>query len=143
MGIIARGFAATAIFGCLAVGSASTAWADTPTMSGSYTETSTTPSGKTIDNSWTVNSCGNGCLWVKAGLGASQALLVDGQWVMDTMNNVACSGGGYTLYGTSTHTVWDPNTLAGTSTHTYVTGACGRPPGDVQVDQISIKQASS
>jgi len=143
MAIIARGFAATAILGCLAVGSASMAWADTPTMSGNYTETSTTPSGKSIDNSWAVNSCGNGCLWVKAGLGASQALLVDGQWVMDTMNNIACTGGGYTLYGTSTHTVWDPNTLAGTATHTYVTGACGRAPGDVQVDQIAIKAASS
>ncbi len=142
MGIIARGFAATAFFGCLAVGSPSMAWADTPTMNGSYTETSTTPSGKSIDNSWTVNSCGNGCLWVKAGLGASQATLQDGQWVMDTMNNIACVGGGYTLYGTSTHTVWDPNTLAGTATHTYILGACGRPAGDVQVDQIAIKASS-
>ena len=144
MAIIARGFAATAILGCLAVGSASPGWADTPTMSGSYTETSTTPHGKTIDNSWTVNSCGEGCLWVKAGLGASQALLVDGQWVMDTMSNVSCAGSGaYTLYGTTTHTVWDPNSLTGTAAHTYITGACGNPPGFTQVDQISIKQASS
>ena len=137
-----RGLAATAVFACLAVGSAGTAWADTPTMNGSYTETSTTPSGKTIDNSWAVNSCGDGCLWIKAGLGASQARLVDGQWVMDTMSNVTCAGGGYTLYGTSTHTTWDPTSLTGTATHTYITGACGRPPGDTQVDQISIKQAS-
>ncbi|BAX92119.1 hypothetical protein [Mycobacterium shigaense] len=139
---IARGLAATAVFACLATGTASPAWADTPTMNGNYTETSTTPSGRTIDNSWAVNSCGNGCLWIKAGLGASQATLVDGQWVMDTMSNVNCVGGGYTLYGTTTHTVWDPNTLTGTATHTYITGACGRPPGDTQVDQISIKASS-
>src|ERR1700744_244251 len=143
MGIIARGFAATAIVGCFAVGSAGPASADTPTMNGSYTETSTTPSGKSIDNSWTVNSCGNGCLWIKAGLGASQATLQDGQWVMDTMSNISCAGSGeYTLYGTSTHTAWDPNSLTGTSAPTYGTGAWRNPPGFVQVDQISIKQAS-
>jgi hypothetical protein len=139
---IARGFAATVICAGFAVGSAGTAWADTPTMSGSYTETVTTPGGHSIDNSWTINSCGNGCLWIKAGLGASQATLVDGQWVMDTMSNVSCVGGGYTLYGTSTHTVWDPNTLTGTAAHTYITGACGQPPGFTQVDQIAIKSAS-
>ncbi|BBX42682.1 hypothetical protein [Mycobacterium simiae] len=139
---IARGFALTAICAGLAVGSAGAAWADTPTMSGSYTETVTTPSGHSIDNSWSVNSCGNGCLWIKAGLGASQARLVDGQWVMDTMSNVSCPDGAYTIYGTTTHTVWDPNTLTGTSAHTYITGACGNPPGFTQVDQITIKSAS-
>jgi hypothetical protein len=144
MGIITRGFAATAIFGCFAVGSPSMAWADTPTMSGNYTETVTTPHGKSIDNTWAINSCGDGCLWIKAGLGASQATLQDGQWVMDTMSNISCAGSGaYTLYGTSTHTSWDPNSLTGTAAHTYITGACGNPPGFVQVDQISIKQASS
>ncbi len=35
---IARGFAATATFVGLAVGAASTAWADLPTMNGNYTE---------------------------------------------------------------------------------------------------------
>jgi len=42
---IARGLAATAMFAGLAVGAAGTAWADTPTMNGSYTLTSTTPAG--------------------------------------------------------------------------------------------------
>jgi len=45
---IARGFAATAMFAGLAVGAAGSAWADTPTMNGSYTETATTPSGGTL-----------------------------------------------------------------------------------------------
>ncbi len=90
---IVRGLVVTAICAGLAVGSAGAAWADTPTMNGSYTETVTTPSGHTIDNSWAANSCGNGCLWVKAGLGASQARLVDGQWVMDTVSNVSCPDG--------------------------------------------------
>ncbi len=48
---IARGFAATAMFAGLAVGTASAAWADLPTMNGSYTETSTTPNGGTLTTS--------------------------------------------------------------------------------------------
>jgi hypothetical protein len=69
---IARRFAATAVFAGLAVGAASPAWADTPTMNGSYTETATTPTGATFTTSWTVNSCGDGCIYIKAGAGASQ-----------------------------------------------------------------------
>ena len=79
---------ATAVFaGGLAVGTASAAWADLPTMNGNYTATSTTPSGKHIDSSWAVNGCGDGCIWVKAGAGGGMAYLVDNQWVLDTMNN--------------------------------------------------------
>jgi len=100
---IARGFAATVMFAGLAVGAAGTAWADTPTMNGSYTETATTPEGRNIDTSWTVSSCGDGCIFIKAGAGGSQARLVDGQWVLDTMNNASCADGTYTQYATSGH----------------------------------------
>jgi len=139
---IARGFAALALFAGLAVGTASTAEADTPTMNGNYTLTSTTPSGATFTSSWTVNSCGDGCIYIKAGVGGSQARLVDGQWVLDTMNNVTCADGSYILYATTSHMVWDPNTLAGTAQQTYIIPACGHPPGYSQTDQIQIKQAS-
>jgi hypothetical protein len=138
-----RLLAATAMFAGLAVSAASTAWADTPTMDGSYNAVMTGPTGKKFTTPWTVNACGDGCLRITAGLGWSQAHLVDGQWVLDTMDNVSCSDGSRSLYGANAHLTWDPNTLAGTAEHTYITGACGRPPGYSQTDQLEIKQASS
>jgi hypothetical protein len=125
--------------GCV-VGAAGTAWADTPTMDGSYTETATTPSGGTLTSSWTVNSCGDGCVFIKAGAGGSQARLVDGQWVLDTLNNISCADGSYTQYGSSAHITWDPTTLTGTAQHTYIVPACGRPAGYTETDKIEIKQ---
>jgi hypothetical protein len=135
---IARRFAATAMFAALAIGAPCTAWADTPTMNGSYTETATTPSGGTLTTSWTVNSCGDGCIFIKAGAGGSQARLVDGQWVLDTLNNVSCSDGAYIQYAANSHLTWDPNTLAGTARHVYIVPACGRPAGYTETDQIQI-----
>ncbi|BCZ21321.1 hypothetical protein MYSE111917_23000 [Mycobacterium senriense] len=90
----------------------------------------------------TVNSCGDECVYIKAGVGGSQARLVDGQWVLDTMNNVTCSDGAYVLYATNSHLTWDPNTLAGTAEHTYLIPACGHPAGYSYTDQIQIKQSS-
>ena len=135
---IARGFAATAMFAGLTVGTAGTAWADTPTMNGSYTLTSTTPAGATFTTSWTVSSCGDGCVWIKAGAGGSSAQLIDGQWVLDTMNNVNCADGSYIQYATNSHLTWDPNTLAGTAQHVYILPACGHPAGYATTDQIKI-----
>jgi hypothetical protein len=117
--------------------------ADTPTMNGSYTVTATTPAGATFTSSWTVGSCGDGCLWIKAGAGGSQALLIGGQWVLDTLNNVNCADGTYIQYATSAHTTWDPDTLKGTAQHTYIVPACGHPPGYAQTDQIEIAQTPS
>ncbi|WP_156655945.1 hypothetical protein [Mycobacterium sp. 852002-51971_SCH5477799-a] len=138
----ARVFATTAIVAALAVCTDGAASADAPTMNGNYTETATTPSGQTFNSSWTVNSCGDGCVFIKAGVGGSQARLVDGQWVLDTMNNVTCSDGAYILYATSSHMTWDPNTLAGTAQQTYLIPACGHPAGYSYTDQIQIKQSS-
>jgi len=139
---IVRGLAATAVFAGLAVGTAGTAWADLPTMNGNYTETSTTPDGRTLTTAWAVNPCGDGCVYIKAGAGGSQARLVDGQWVLDTLDNVNCSDGTYIQYAANAHITWDPNTLAGTAQHVYIMPACGRPPGYTQTDQIQLKQAS-
>ena len=140
---IAQGLAATAMFAGLAVGAAGTVWADTPTMNGSYTLTATTPAGATFTTSWTVSSCGDGCVFIKAGAGGSQARLVDGQWVLDTSNNVNCADGSYVQYATTSHMTWDPNTLAGTAQQTYVVPACGHPAGYTTTDQIQIKESTS
>jgi hypothetical protein len=139
---IARGFAATAMFAALAVGAASTAWADAPTMNGSYNATSTSPGGKAIVTSWTVSPCGDGCVYVKAGAGGGQARLVDGQWVLDGINDLMCPDGTYLQLATHSHMTWDPDTLAGTSTFSYIYPACGQPAGYTQTNQLQIKQAS-
>lgn len=91
------------------------AWAETPTTDGSYTETSTSPDGKTVSTSWSVNSCGDGCILIKAGAGGHQAQLVDGQWVSDTFNDALCPDGSYVVYASKAHMTWDPNTLVGTA----------------------------
>ena len=141
---IVRGLAATAVFaGGLAVGTAGTAWADLPSMNGSYTETSTSPSGLSVTNDWTVSPCGDGCALVKAGAGSGMAYFRDGQWVLDTMNNISCPDGSFAQYATIAHMTWDPNTLAGTAQHVYIVPACGRPAGYTETDQIQIKQSQS
>jgi hypothetical protein len=143
---IVRGFAATAMFVGLAVIAAGTAWADDPaSMNGTYTETSTSPSGRATTNDWSVNPCPDqleGCIYVKAGAGGSQAHLIDGQWVMDSMGNLMCPDGTFHQYVTNTHITWDPNTLTGTSQITYNAPACGQPAGYVQTNQISLKKSS-
>lgn len=140
---IARVAAATAVLAGLAVPAASTAWADTPTMNGSYTLTSTSPGGKAMTTDWSVSSCGDACVYVKAGAGGSQARLIGGQWVMDTMDDLRCADGTYTQFATNAHYTWDPNTLAGTNEISYFMPACGHPAGFHQTNQISIKASSS
>lgn len=140
-----RGIAATTLLAGLAVAAAGAASADAPTMNGSYTESSTSPGGRTVTSDWSVNPCASGaegCIWVKAGSGGGQAYLVDGQWVMDTMNSLTCPDGSFVQYATSAHMVWDPNTLQGTSQITYIIPACGKPAGYQQTNQIQLKQSS-
>jgi hypothetical protein len=139
---IVRSLAAAAVFTGLAVGAASTAWAGEPTMNGNYTLTSTSPGGESVDTDWTVNSCGVGCLWVKAGAGSSQAHLIGGQWVLDSMDNIKCADNTYVMYAANSHMVWDPVTLQGTNLISYFMPVCGRGAGSTQLNKVSIKQAS-
>lgn len=139
---IARGLATIAVCAGSAVGLAGTAWADSPTMNGSYNATSTSPGGKAVVTSWTVSSCGDGCIYVKAGAGGSQARLVDGQWVLDGENDLMCPDGSYLQMATASHMTWDPSSLVGTSTISYLIPACGRPAGYTQTNKLEIKQAS-
>jgi hypothetical protein len=143
---IARGFAATAVFAGLALGAAGPAWADGPTMSGSYNETSTSPDGHSVVTSWTVNPCASqpngGCVWVKAGAGGNPAYFTDGHWVLDGMGDLSCADGSYHQLATTTHVVWDPDTMEGTNQITYIAAACGHPAGYTQTNKITIKSAS-
>jgi hypothetical protein len=111
-------------------------------MNGTYTETSTSPSGLSVTNDWTVSPCGNGCAYVKAGAGGGMAYFRDGQWVLDTMNNLTCADGTFNQYATNAHMTWDPDSLDGTSQITYIVGACGKPPGYTQTNHISLKASS-
>lgn len=144
--VIVRGFAAAAVCAGLALGAASPAWADGPTMSGSYNETSTSPGGHSLVTSWTVNPCASqpngGCVWIKAGEGGNPAYFIDGQWVLDEMGDLSCPDGSYHQLATSRHVTWDPDTLAGTSVITYNTAVCGHPAGYTQINKVEIKQAS-
>ena len=90
---IARGFAATAIFVSIAVGSASTAWADPPTMSGHYVRTVRNAGGQETTLDWYVTPCGDGCIQITTGRGTSNAQLVNGLWPMDTVTDAICPDG--------------------------------------------------
>jgi hypothetical protein len=127
-----RAIAATAMFAGLAVSTASTAWADTPTMSGHYKATSTTPGGQSVTRDWYFTPCGDGCASVAdtpGGQPFSQARFVNGQWIDDTTGNATCADGTRVDGATVSHYTWDPNTLAGTVGITYKVPACGQPAG--------------
>jgi hypothetical protein len=139
---VARGFAATALLAGLAVSAPSPAWAETPTMSGSYTETSTAPDGHAVSNDWSVHTCGDGCLWIAAGAGSGQAHFVDGQWVMDTLTSLYCRDGTNVKYAANSHITWDPTSLEGESVISYSIPACGKGAGFSQTNKIKIEKAS-
>ena len=144
---ITRGFATTVIFAGLAVGAASAAWADTPTMNGHYIRTETNPNtGNSQTDDWYVTPCGDGCASVAVRPDAtapSQARLVNGQWTLDSAVHAAiCPDGTVVPNAVSAHYVWDPNTLAGTVQVTYNEPACGNPAGHTQTNTVQLKQAA-
>jgi len=144
---IARGFAATVIFAGLAVGTASAAWADPPTMNGHYIRTETNPqTGHSQTDDWYITPCGDGCVSVAIRPDApqpSQARLVNGQWTLDSAVHAAiCPDGTVVPNAVSAHYVWDPNTLAGTVQVTYNEPACGNPAGYTQNNTVQLRQAS-
>ena len=58
---ITRAIAAAMLAG-LAVGTASPAWADPPTMNGHYIRTVTNTKGQAVTNDWYFTPCGDGCV---------------------------------------------------------------------------------
>jgi hypothetical protein len=125
---ITRGLAAAAMLAGLAVGTASTAWADTPTMSGTYRfEAQNSPS-----EPWIFTSCGDGCAEThfladprfQSPAETVQAHLVNGQWTMDDPHNAVACPDRTTLQPASSHYTWDPFTLAGTQLNTTTAAGC-------------------
>jgi hypothetical protein len=140
---ITRGIATAAMLAGLAVGTASTTWADLPTMSGHYLYTATDPqSGRSVTSDWYFTPCGNGCASVTAG-GAplGQALWLNGQWTMEETGGIANCPDGTTVPALNDHYTWDPNTLAGAVTITNTVPACGAPAGTTETDSIQLRQA--
>jgi hypothetical protein len=140
---ITRAIAAAAMLVGLAVGAASTAWADPPTMNGHYIKTSTGPDAPTTTDDWYATPCGNGCasisnLWGDLG----QAHLVNGQWTLDATRQALCSDGSQVPSALSAHYTWDPNTLAGTAQITNKVPACGNPAGSQRTNNIQLTQAT-
>jgi hypothetical protein len=143
---ITRGFAATVIFAGLAVGTASPAWADPPTMSGHYLRTETNPeTGHSQTDDWYVTPCGDGCASIATTPDApapSQARLVNGQWTLDSaVHTLSCPDGTVVRNAVSARYIWDPNTLEGTVQVTYNVPACGNPAGYQTTNNIQIRQA--
>ena len=141
-----RGFAATAIFAGLAVGTASAAWAET-TMSGHYLRIETdSQTGQSETDDWYATPCGDGCASLAAtpgGPAISQARLVNGQWTLESaIHTLNCPDGTVAPNAVSAHYTWDPDTLAGTVQLTSNVPACGIPAGYQTVNDVQIRQAS-
>jgi hypothetical protein len=143
---ITRGFAATAIFAGLAVGTASAAWAET-TMSGHYLRIETDPqTGQSETDDWYATPCGDGCASLAltpGGPAISQARLVNGQWTLESaIHTLNCPDGTVASNAVSAHYTWDPDTLAGTVQLTSNVPACGIPAGYQTINDVQIRQAS-
>jgi len=139
-----RAIAATAMIAGLAVGAASAAWADPPTMNGHYIRTVTNAAGQATTVDWYFAPCGGGCASAALTAGGQpfgQARLVNGQWTMDTTSPAACADGSSVPDALSGHYTWDPNTLAGTAQTTIKVPSCGRPVGYQQINSVQLTQA--
>jgi hypothetical protein len=141
---ITRGIAAAALFAGVFAGTASTAWADPPTMSGHYTVTSTDSTGRSTSGDWYFTSCGGGCASraFTPGGPADQARLVNGQWTMDDDSvTTVCSDGSKVPHASTGHYTWDPNTLAGTAQFTDKFATCGDSAPRSWTNNIQLRQA--
>jgi hypothetical protein len=125
---VMRGFAAAATFAAVAVGAASPASA-APVMSGHYIRTATGPTGHTFAEDWFFTPCGDGCADMSSPsvAGGARAMLVNGQWTMDSLSDVVCKDGTTEGNAANTHYTWDPNTLAGTVQVTQNQPVCDHP----------------
>jgi hypothetical protein len=113
----ARRFAEAATFAAVAVAAAAPACA-APLMSGHYIKTTTDPAGggRAFTENWYFTPCGDGCADLSSPVSgvSGRAMLVDGQWTLDSTEDIVCKGGVTEGNAASAHYTWDPNTLAGT-----------------------------
>ncbi len=139
---ITRCFAA-AVFAGLAFALAAPASAVTE-MSGHYIAVVTDSARQSISNDWYVTSCGDGCASVAHSPGGptwKQANVVNGQWTLESVDNVDCGDGTSVPNALSAHYTWDPNTLAGKVLDTYTVPACGNPAGAQGTNTLQLKKA--
>jgi len=139
---ITRAIGAAAMLAGLAIGTASTVWADT-TMSGHYTWTSTSPTGQSASGDYYFTPCGDGCASVAStpgGPAVAQVRLVNKQWTMNGAWPVRCSDG-TTSNPVPYHDTWDPKTLAGKDAITYSVPGCGHPAGYQQINNLQLRPA--
>jgi hypothetical protein len=139
---VTRGIAAAAMFAGLAVGTASTAWADT-TMSGHYIATETNPpSSQVTTRDWYFTPCGNGCAQATGGSVQAQARLVNGQWTMQVLGQtIDCDNGRSIPNAVNSTYTWDQNTLAGTVQKTLIAQGCYNPSGYSYTTNLQFRQA--
>jgi hypothetical protein len=113
---VTRSFAVAATFAAVSVEAPAPASA-APVMSGHYVKTATYPTvgGHTVKEDWFFTPCGDGCADMSspAAGGGARAMLVNGQWTMDSISDVVCEDGTTEGNAASAHYTWDPNTLAG------------------------------
>jgi len=134
---VGRCIAASALFTGLATALAAPASSD---MNGHYTYTETEAAGQAANSDWYVTPCGDGCASVAFTPGGptKQAHIVDGQWVLDSTDNLECEDGTSVPNATTAHFTWDPNTLAGTVVSTDVVPVCGEQPGHQETNNMKL-----
>jgi hypothetical protein len=113
-------------------------------MSGHYIKTTTDPTGvgHTVTEDWYFTPCGDGCADVSSPArgGSARAMLVNGQWTIDSTDDVVCKDGTTEGYGAQAHYTWDPNTLAGTVQVIQRQAVCDHAPQSYTVS-VQLKKA--
>jgi hypothetical protein len=123
-----RGMATAAMLAGLAVGTASTAWADPPPMSGTYIMTAGTPPKELT---LTFTPCGPTCTQFTNEKGQTATVnLVNGQWRTSFTDNTTHITDCDATVPAVNNLSWDPYTLAGQLTVTLSAPACGHQAGE-------------
>jgi hypothetical protein len=127
----ARGFAAAAAFAAVALAAAAPVSA-APVMSGHYIKTTTDPAGggRAFTENWYFTPCGDGCADMSSPASgvSGRAMLVDGQWTLDSSEDIVCKGGVTEGNAANAHYTWDPNTLTGMVQVVQNRGVCDHAP---------------
>jgi hypothetical protein len=142
---LTQGVAGAAVLASVAVATAGSVWADPPTMSGTYTLTSTSPYWNNFVFQFTP--CGPGCSQAQnpaqPGYGG-RAHLSGGQWKLDIPNDLTAIGcPDQSTHPGTDHYLWDANTLQGQTFSTAVSDPCPNPhPGPESTVVIPISFVS-
>jgi hypothetical protein len=113
-------------------------------MSGHYIRSTPYPTGggHTLTEDWFFTPCGDGCADMSSPAtgGGARAMLVNGQWTIDTISDVVCMDGTTEGNAANAHYTWDPNTLAGTVQVIQRQAVCDHAPQSYTVN-VQLKKA--